>query len=76
MRHVNVHEAKTRLSKLLEEVERGERVVIARAGTPVALLVPYAAATRRRRLGLFAGQAVIRSDFDELPPDIAAALGA
>ena len=76
MRQVNVHEAKTELSRLLEEVEAGERVVIARAGEPVAVLVPYLAAIRRRRLGLFAGQATLRSDFDELPDDIAEAFGA
>jgi prevent-host-death family protein len=76
VRQVNVHEAKTQLSSLLEEVESGERVVIARAGEPVAVLVPYRAAVRRRRLGLFVGQATIRPDFDELPPDIAAAFGA
>lgn len=76
MRQVNVHEAKTELSRLLEEVEAGERVVIARAGEPVAVLVPYLAAVRRRRLGLFAGQATLRSDFDELPADIAEAFGA
>ena len=44
MRSVNVHEAKTQLSKLLERVEAGERVVIARAGHPVAVLVPFAEA--------------------------------
>jgi len=75
MRQVNVHEAKTGLSKLLEEVESGERIVIARAGEPVAVLAPYRSATRRRRLGLFAGEATIHDDFDELPPDIAAAFG-
>ena len=76
MRQVNVHEAKTQLSRLLEEVEAGERVVIARAGEPVAVLAPYRSAVRSRRLGLFAGQARIREDFDELPPDIAGPLGA
>ena len=76
MRHVNVHEAKTQLSKLLEEVEGGERIVIARAGEPVAVLAPYKAAVRRRRLGLFAGQVCVHDDFDELPADIATALGA
>lgn len=76
MRQVNVHEAKTSLSRLLEEVEAGERVVIARAGEPVAVLVPYTAVVRARRLGLFAGQAKIHADFDELPADLAAALGA
>jgi prevent-host-death family protein len=76
MRSVNVHEAKTQLSKLLEEVEAGERIVIARAGVPVAVLSPYRVAVRRRRFGLFAGQAVIRDDFDDLPADIADAFGA
>jgi antitoxin (DNA-binding transcriptional repressor) of toxin-antitoxin stability system len=61
---------------LLEEVEAGERVIIARAGEPVAVLSPYKAAVRRRRLGLFAGQVTIHDDFDELPSDIAAAFGA
>lgn len=75
MRKVNVHEAKTQLSRLLEEVEAGERIVIARAGEPVAVLSPYRAVVRRRRLGLFAGQATIHADFDELPADIAAAFG-
>ena len=41
MKQVNVHEAKTQLSRLLEEVEVGERTVIARAGHPVAVLAPY-----------------------------------
>lgn len=75
MRQVNVHEAKTHLSRLLEEVEAGERVVIARAGQPVAVLAPYRSEVRKRRLGQFAGQATIHDDFDELPADIAAALG-
>ncbi|MFZ5468710.1 MAG: type II toxin-antitoxin system Phd/YefM family antitoxin [Myxococcota bacterium] len=75
MRQVNVHEAKTQLSRLLEVVEAGERVVIARAGQPVAVLTPYKVVVRKRRLGLFAGQARIHPDFDELPPDIASTLG-
>lgn len=75
MRQVNVHEAKTELSRLLEAVESGERVVIARAGKPVAVLVPWKAAVRRRRFGQFEGQADIHDDFDELPDDIAAAFG-
>jgi prevent-host-death family protein len=73
MRQVNVHEAKSQLSKLLEQVESGERIVIARAGRPVAVLVGYEAASRRRTLGLFRGQATIAPDFDELPSDIEAA---
>ena len=73
MRQVNIHDAKTQLSRILEDVEAGERVIIARAGKPVAVLSPYRVATRRRRLGLFAGQARILEGFDELPPDMAAA---
>lgn len=76
MRKVNVHEAKTNLSSLLEDVDGGERIVIARAGEPVAVLVPYRTAVRPRRLGLFAGEATIHDDFDRMPADIAAALGA
>ena len=75
MKQVNIHEAKTQLSRLLEEVESGERIIIARAGEPVAVLAPYKAAIRRRRLGLFAGEATIHADFDELPAEIAAAFG-
>jgi prevent-host-death family protein len=73
MKTVNVHEAKTQLSRLLEEVEAGERIVVARAGVPVAVLSPYRVAVRRRRLGLFAGEATMHAGFDELPPDVAAA---
>jgi len=76
VRQVNIHDAKTQLSRLLEDVERGERIIIARAGEPVAVLAPYRAATRRRKLGQFAGEATIHPDFDELPPEIAAAFGA
>jgi prevent-host-death family protein len=47
---VNVHEAKTHLSRLLERVELGERIVIARAGRPVAVLVGYAMEPRPRRV--------------------------
>ncbi|HEY2377908.1 MAG TPA: type II toxin-antitoxin system prevent-host-death family antitoxin [Gemmatimonadaceae bacterium] len=75
MRKVSVHEARTNLSKLLEEVQAGERVVIARAGTPVAVLVPFRTAIRRRRLGLARGRIVIHADFDQLPPDITSAFG-
>jgi len=75
MRQINVHEAKTQLSRLLDEVEAGERIVIARAGKPVAVLTPYRTAVKRRRLGLFSGQAKIRPDFDELPSEIAVAFG-
>ena len=71
MRYVNVHEAKTELSKLLEAVESGERIVIARAGKPVAVLTAYKQAQRKRVLGQFRGQGRIAEDFDVLPDDLA-----
>jgi prevent-host-death family protein len=72
---VNIHDAKTNLSKLLERVERGEEIVIARAGKPIARLCPMPVRPRRWRLGKYAGQIVIAADFDVLPPDLAAAFG-
>ena len=69
---VNVHEAKTHLSKLLEQVEAGGEVVIARAGKPVARLVPVAR-PGKRILGQDAGRVTIAADFDApLPADILA----
>lgn len=65
---VNVHQAKTHLSKLLERVEGGEEVVIARAGRPVARLIPYAR-PGKRVLGLDAGKGSIAADFDAALPD-------
>ncbi|HEX5658401.1 MAG TPA: type II toxin-antitoxin system prevent-host-death family antitoxin [Polyangiales bacterium] len=73
MKQVNVHEAKTQLSKLLEEVEAGGTVVIARAGVPVARLTPYTMAGTARRVLGGGGRVVMREDFDALPPDVAAA---
>ena len=73
---VNIHDAKTNLSKLLERVEQGEEVVIARAGKPIARLCPLPKRRRKRTLGRYAGQIEIADDFDVLPPDIAAAFGA
>lgn len=69
---VNVHEAKTQLSKLLERVDRGEEVVICRAGQPVARLVP--ARMPGRVLGSDRGRVTIAPDFDApLPDDLQAA---
>jgi len=52
MATVNVHQAKTQLSRLLKRVEAGEEIVLARAGKPVAKLVPIASAKKRREPGL------------------------
>ena len=70
---VNMHEAKSQLSRLVERVAEGEEVVISKAGRPVARLVPVRHRTRPRRLGAFAGQIQISADFDEMPEDIQAA---
>jgi len=64
-RRVNVHQAKTELSKLLVEVERGAEVVIARSGVPVAKLVPFpASAGTRFRVDTWKGRVQIAPDFD------------
>ena len=68
---VNVHEAKTHLSRILEEVEAGTEVVIARAGKPVARLVPFEPVPRRKRLGLLRGRIRVPADFNApLPPAV------
>ena len=61
---VNVHTAKTHFSRLVERAARGEEIVIARAGRPVARLMPLAALGRRRRLGLLKGKIKIAANFD------------
>jgi prevent-host-death family protein len=66
---VNIHEAKTHLSRLLAEVAAGEEIVIARAGKPVARIVPVAGPHPERVLGIDTGRVVIRDDFDAPLPD-------
>jgi prevent-host-death family protein len=71
---VNMHEAKTHLSRLVEHVEAGEEIVINRAGQPVPRLVPFQRGTGPRRFGQLRGQIHIADDFDDrLPEEIAAA---
>ena len=70
---VNVHEAKTHLSRLLERVEHGEEIVIGRAGRPIARLVPYRVPRKPRTPGGWEGRVTIADDFDILPEEIAAA---
>ena len=65
---VNVHEAKTHLSRLLERVTAGDEVVIAKAGKPVARLVPVAV-PGKRSIGIDAGRVFIAEDFDAPLPD-------
>ena len=61
---VNIHDAKTHLSRLIERVETGEEVVIARAGRPVARLVPFRARTSPREPGQWRGRVQMAPDFD------------
>jgi len=72
---VNVHDAKTRLSRLLAEVEKGESVVIARAGRPIATLTAYQPPKRRvAPPGSMAGRIGLSDDFDEPLDDLFDAL--
>jgi prevent-host-death family protein len=68
---MNIHEAKTHLSKLLAEVEQGHEVVITRAGTPIAKLVPYRTPARRIPGG-WEGRVRIADDFDVVDEELVA----
>lgn len=66
----NIHAAKTHLSRLLKRVERGEEIVIARAGKPIAKLVPAEPKKQPIELGTERGKIVVPDDFDDpLPAD-------
>jgi prevent-host-death family protein len=68
---VNLHAAKTHFSRLVHAAAAGEEIIIAKAGKPVAKLVPLSSQEERpkRRLGLLSGQATIPADFDAPLPD-------
>jgi prevent-host-death family protein len=67
---VNMHEAKTQLSKLVERAAAGEEVVIAKAGVPRVRLVPVEPKRKSREPGLLKGQIWISPDFDERDEEI------
>ncbi|HUF77527.1 MAG TPA: type II toxin-antitoxin system prevent-host-death family antitoxin [Thermoanaerobaculia bacterium] len=69
MSRVNIHEAKTHLSRLVDEAVRGGEVIIARGNKPLVKLVPVAEARPPRRLGTAAGKVRMSEDFDEPLPD-------
>ena len=72
-RTVNLYEAKTKLSELVDRVAAGEEIVIAKAGKPKARLVPIAPPRPRRKPGIWKGKVWIADDFDApLPRDILA----
>jgi prevent-host-death family protein len=61
---VNIHEAKTHLSRLVEQAAAGKEIVIAKAGKPLARLVPLALPIRVKKLGLLKGQFKVPDDFN------------
>jgi prevent-host-death family protein len=73
----NIHEAKTQLSRIIERVEKGEQVVISRAGVPVAKVVPFPTRANRHGRGSLAGQIELSDDWDspEINAQIAADFG-
>jgi len=66
---INIHEAKTRLSQLLQQVEEGDEIIISRANKPIARLVAYREKAQQLRLGEAKGMVEIMPDFDQLPED-------
>jgi prevent-host-death family protein len=77
MKTVNVHAAKTQLSRLIDKAAAGEDVVIAKNGTPVVRLVPVRPTSRRRGFGALKGKIRVSEDFDApLPGDLLRAFGA
>lgn len=76
MEQVNLYDAKTNLSRLVDRAAAGEEIVIARGGRPMARLVPLVTRSGPRRLGHLAGRVRVAEDFDApLPDDIAEAFG-
>jgi prevent-host-death family protein len=70
MTTVNIHEAKTHLSRLVARVARGESFVIAKAGKPLARVIPIGASDApRARLGFMKGETEVPRDFDEMGRD-------
>jgi prevent-host-death family protein len=71
----NISQAKAELSALIQEVMKGNEVILAKAGKPVARLAAYQGANQPRKSGSMAGELWIAPDFDVLPDDIAEAFG-
>jgi prevent-host-death family protein len=68
MPKINVHDAKTHFSRLLEKVRAGEELTIARAGKPIAKLIPIKSGKPMRKPGALKGKIKIASDFDRALP--------
>ena len=69
MRNVNIHEAKTHFSKLVDTAMHGEEIIIAKAGKPAARLVPLREAVRKIQFGLMQGEVEIAENFDAPLPE-------
>ena len=71
MRSINIHEAKTHLSRLAEDVAAGEEIIVAKAGKPKMKLVPIDSGKKEIKFGALKGKVQISKDFDApLPPEI------
>jgi len=71
MRIVNIHAAKTQLSRLVDAAASGEEIIIAKSGKPIARLGPLAGPRPRRSLGILAGKLAVPEDFDApLPAEV------
>ena len=68
METINIHEAKTHLSRLIEKAARGESFIIAKAGKPMVKVIPFdqPSDVAQRRLGFLVGQIVVPDDFDQM----------
>jgi prevent-host-death family protein len=66
---INIHEAKTHLSRIVEEVAAGKEILIAKAGRPMARLSPIAAGVKKKRLGLLKGRIEVAADFNAPLPN-------
>jgi prevent-host-death family protein len=73
MKTVGLFQAKSQFSAIICEVESGESIVVTKKGKPVARIVPFGSAAKPREFGFDQGRIWMAEDFNELPPDIAAA---
>lgn len=73
MHIINIYEAKTQLSKLIEEALRGEEVIISKAGKPLVCIIPFQSTIKKRQPGYWKGKVKIAKDFDKLPAELLSA---
>ena len=69
MRQINIHEAETQVSRLVEDAANGEEIIVAKAGKPLARLIAYETSTKPRQFGILKGKIHIANDFDAPLPD-------